>query len=141
MLSRNNNNGSFIVGPPFSSKIHFKLKILSRIPNRDFEKITISPHGQNSNSKTKIKAFGEEVKPLHEYKNAVRVFDDTLGSSNSKYIDQSFIKVAHNNLDIYYLSQSLFYLPKRTIKNKSNKKLLFNQTMKDIENLYRDVIG
>ena len=69
------------------------------------------------------------------------VFDDFLGSSNSRFIDQFFIRGRHNNLDFYYLSQSYFDLPKRTIRNNSNKVFLFNQTLKDIEHLYRDVAG
>ena len=32
-------------------------------------------------------------------------------------------------------------MPKRTIRNNSNKKNLFNQTLKDIEHTYRDVAG
>ena len=37
------------------------------------------------------------------------------------------------------LSQSYFGLPKRTIRNNGNKIFLFNQTLKDIENIYRVV--
>ena len=44
-------------------------------------------------------------------------------------------------MDIYYLSQSYFELPKRTLLKKSNKKILFIQTIKHIESLYRDVAG
>ena len=32
-------------------------------------------------------------------------------------------------------------MPKRTIRNISNKTILFNQTLKDIEHTYRDVAG
>ena len=64
-----------------------------------------------------------------------------MGSSKSKYIDQFFIRGRHNNLDIYYLSESYFDLPKRTIRNNSNKVFLFNQTLKGIANVYRDVGG
>ena len=32
-------------------------------------------------------------------------------------------------------------MPKRTIENDSNKIILFNQTLKDIEHIYRDVSG
>ena len=69
------------------------------------------------------------------------VFDDILCSSNSRFIDQFFIRGRHNILDIYYLSQSCFDLPKRTVRNNSNKIILFNQTLKDIEHIYRDVAG
>ena len=52
-----------------------------------------------------------------------------------------FLSVRHNPLDLYYLSQSYFGLPKGTKRIISNKKFLFNQTLKDIENKYRDVVG
>ena len=44
------------------------------------------------------------------------------------------------NLVFLYLSQS-FDLPKRTIWNNSNEIILFNQTLKNIENVDRDVGG
>ena len=136
----NNNNRTLIVGPSFSGKTHLMLKILSQIRDRDIYIITKSPPEQYSN-KIKIKEISDEIKPLNEYENGVIVFDDVLGSSNSRYIDQFFIRGRHNNLDIYYLSQSYFDLPKRTIRNNSNKIILFNQTLKDIENIYRDIPG
>ena len=36
------------------------------------------------------------MKSLTEYENAIIVFDDVLGSSNSRYIDQFFIRGRHN---------------------------------------------
>ena len=79
------------------------------------------------------------IKPLNEYENAIIVFDDIIDSSKSRNIDQFFIKTRQNILDIYYLSQSYFDLPKRSIKNNSKKTILFNQTLKAIENINRDV--
>ena len=117
------------------------LKILSRISDRDIYIIIKSPPEQYSNSKIKIKEISDEIKPLNENENAIVVFDDILGSTNSRFIDQFFIRRRHNNLDIYYLSQSYFDLPKRTIRNNSNKVILFNQTLKDIEHIYKDVAG
>ena len=136
-----NNNRTLLVGPSFSGKTYLMLKILSRIPDRDIYIITKSPPEQYSNSKIKIKEISDEIKPLSEYANGIIVFDDILGLSNSRFIDQFFIRGRHNNLDIYYLSQSYFDLPKRTIRNNSNKFILFNQTLKDIEHIYRDVAG
>ena len=69
------------------------------------------------------------------------MFDVVLVSSNSRFKDQFFIKGRHNYLDIFYLSQSYFDLPKKTIRNNSNKFILFKQTLKDIEHIYRDVAG
>ena len=37
--------------------------------------------------------------PLNEYDDGITVFDDILDSSNSKYIDQFFIRGRHNSLD------------------------------------------
>ena len=137
----NNNNRTLLVGPSVSGKTYLMLKTLSRKPNRDIYIITKSPPEQYTNSKIKIKEIGDEIKSLNEYENGIIVFDDILDSSNSRFIDQFFIRGRHNNLDIYYLSQSYFDLPKRTIRNNSNKIILFNQTLKDIEHIYRDVAG
>ena len=117
------------------------LKTLSRIPDRDIYIITKSTPEQYTNSKIKFIEISDEIKPLNEYENGIIVFEDVLGSSNSRFIDQFFIRGQHNNLDIYYLSKSYFDLPKRTIRNNSNKFILFNQTLKDIEQIYRDVGG
>ena len=115
------------------------LKILSRIPDPDIYIITKSPPEQYTISKIKIKEKSDEIKPLNEYENGIIVFDDILGSSNSRFIYQFFIRGRHNNLDIYYLSQFYFDLPKRTIRNNSNKFVLFNQTLK-IFSIYREML-
>ena len=140
-IENNNNNRTLLVGPSFSGKTYLMLKTLSRIPDRDFYIITKSPSEQYTNSKIKIKEKSDEIQPLNEYENGVILFDDILGSSHSRFIDQFFIRGRHNNLDIYYLSQSYFKLPKRTIRNNSNKIVLLNQTLKDIEHIYRVVAG
>ena len=137
----NNNNRTLLVGSSFAGKTYLMLKILSQMIDRDICIITKSPPEQYTTSKIKIKEITDEIKPLNEYENGDIVFDDILGSSNSKFIDQFFIRGRHNNLDIYYLLQSYFDLPKRTIRNNSNKIILFNQTLKDIEHIYRDVAG
>ena len=103
-----NNNRTFLVGPSFSSKTYVMLKLLSRIPDRDFYIVTKSPHQRYSNSEIKIKELTEEVKSLNQYETAIIVFDDILGSTDSRYIDQFFVSCRHNNLDNFYLSQSCF---------------------------------
>ena len=109
--NNNYNNRTLLVGPPFSGKTYLMLKILSRISHRDIYIFTKSPPEQYTNSKIKIKEINDEIKPLNEYGNGIIVFDDILDSSNSRFIDQFFIRGGHNNLDIYYLSQSHFDLP------------------------------
>ena len=56
-------------------------------------------------------------------------------------MDQFFIRGRHLTLDIYYLSQSCFNIPTKSNRNNGNKILLLNQTLKDIENRYRNVGG
>ena len=70
--------------------------------------------------KMKVKAIGEKIEPLIEYKNNVIVFEDYFGSPNSERIDQFFVRGTHDNLDVYPLSHFYFDLPKRTIRNRSN---------------------
>ena len=72
------------------------LKILSRVPNRDIHIITKPPPEQYSNSKIKTKEISDEIKPLNEKENAMIVFDDILGSPNSRLVDQYFIRGRHN---------------------------------------------
>ena len=57
---------------------------------------------------------------MNEYENAIIVLDDVLGSTNNRDLDQFFMTGRHNNLGIYYLSQSDFDLPRRTTKNICN---------------------
>ena len=116
-------------------------KIHSQIPNRDIYIITKSPFEQFSNSKIKIKETAEETKTLTENTTSIIGLDEILGTSITRYIDQVFNRGRHNNFYIYNLSQSSFNLPKRTIRNISNKTILFNQTLKGTENMYRDVGG
>ena len=140
-VNTNKKNRTLLVGPSFSGETYLMLKFFSRIPARDVYIITKSPLEQYSNSKIEIKEISDEIKPLTEHENAVIVFDDILGSSNNRLVDQYFITGRHNDLDIFYLSQSYFDLPKRTIRNISYKFILFNRTLKDIEHIYRDVSG
>ena len=112
----NNNNRTLIVGPSFSGKTHLILKMLSRIPNRDFYKLTNSPPEEYINQNQ-----GHWLGALNEYEEAIIVFFDFLTSSNSQYKDQFLIKGRHNNLDLYYLLQAFFDLSKRTVRNNSKK--------------------
>ena len=58
----------------------------------------------------KKKETSEEIRLVHGYEIAIIVFDDILGTSNSKNIDQFFIGGRHNKIFIYYLTQSYFDL-------------------------------
>ena len=138
-VNTDNNHRKFLVGPSFSGKTYLMLKNPPRIPNRDLYIITKSPPEQYSTSQIKTKEIREGIKHQNEHENTIIFFDDILGSSNSKYIDLISIRRRHNNLDNCFLSQLYFDLPKRSIRNTSQKTFLFDRTLRDIENIYRDV--
>ena len=82
------------------------------------------------NQYRKIKAqTSDEIQPIEHYGNITVVFDDMLLSKQESNIDLFFTRGRHNNIDIYYISQSYFHLPKNTIRNNSNIIILFKQTL------------
>ena len=81
----------------------------------------------------------ENVGDLEEYRGCCVVFD--MLDSNQKLIDPFFTRGRHKLCDVFNLSQNYFDLPKRTIRNNSNKIILFQQTLKEVEHIYRDIAG
>ena len=138
----NNCNRTLIVGPSFCGKTHLLL-ILIRIYDKEkqIHIITRSP-GQYTNTEIEDISVNEDLedRTIPDFQNCCVVFDDMLDTSQ-KIIDPFFIGGRHNDLDVYYLSQSYFDLPKRTIRNNSNIIILFQQTLKDVEHIYRDIAG
>ena len=63
-----------------------------------------------------------------------------LGARNSSQIDEIFTRGRHKDLDVYYISQSFFGLPRQSIINNSDRILLFTQSLRGFQNMY-DVIG
>ena len=75
---------------------------------------------------------------LEECRGCCVVFDDML-DSNQKLIGPFFTRGRHKFCDVHYLSQSYFDVPKKTIRNISNIKILFQQTLKDVEHVFKDI--
>ena len=110
------------------------LKILEKIGNqRPIQIITRSPN-QDPNYKT-----SKEIKPLNKYKGSVVIFDDMLGAKNSSQLDEFFTRGRHENLDVYYISQSYFALPRQSIRNNSDRLILFKQTLRVVQSMYHDI--
>ena len=96
------------------------LKVLEKIGNkRPLHIVTRSPN-QYPNYKT-----SNEIKPINKYKGSVVIFDDMLGAKNSSQIDDFFTRGRHEDLDVYYISQSYFALPRQSIRNNSDRLILF----------------
>ena len=136
-------NRTLIVGPSFCGKTYLLLnKIKLRrfdYPDQQIKIITRSPE-QYENIDVEDVSVEEQITDFQDYQNCCVVFDDML-DSNQKLIDPFFTRGRHNDLDVYYLSQSYFDLPLRTIRNNSNIIILFQQTLKDVMNIYSDIAG
>ena len=64
-----------------------------------------------------------------------------IGAQNSSQNDKIFTRGRHENLDVYYFSQSYYGLPRQSIRNNSVKILLFKQRLRNVERIYRDIGG
>ena len=132
-------------GPSFCGKTHLLLNKLQliRLDNPE-QKICIITRSPEQYNKIEIEDVSVEEdlgdKSIQDFQNCCVVFDDML-DSNQKLIDPFFTRGRHNDLDDYYLSQSYFDLSERTIRNNSNIIILFQQTLKDVEHIYRDIAG
>ena len=143
----NETNRTLIVGPSFCGKTHLLLNKLRLIRLEDPEKqiriITRSPE-QYEDVELRNDIGGvsveENVGDLEEYRGCCVVFDDML-DSNQKLIDPFFTRGRHKSCDVYYLCQSYFDAPKKTVRNNSNIIILFQQTLKDVEHIHRDISG
>ena len=122
-----------VIGPRNVGKTYYMLKILEKIGNkRPVHVITRSPD-QYPNYRT-----SNEIKPINKYKGSVVIFDDMLGARNCSQIDEVFTRGRHEDLDVYYISQSYFALPKQSIRNNSDRLILFKQTLRDVQSVYYD---
>ena len=133
-VSTYENHRHVVIGQSNVGKTYYMLKILEKIDNkRPIHIITRSPN-QYPNYKT-----SNEIKPINKYKGSVVIFDDMLGAKNSSQIKEFFVTGRHEDLDVYYISQSYFALPRQSIRNNSDRLILFNQTLRDVPSMYHDI--
>ena len=134
IVSTYESHACVVIGPRNVGKTYYMLKILEKIGNkRPIHKITRSPN-QNPNYKT-----SSEIQAINNYKGSVNIFDDILGAKNSSQIDEFFTRGRHEDLDVYYISQSYFALPRQSIRNNSDRLILFKQTLRDVQKMYYDI--
>ena len=133
-VSKFENRSKIIIGPRNVGKTYYMLKILERIGNkRPIHMITRSPN-QYPNYKTST-----DIKPINKYKGSIVIFDDMLVAKNSSQIDEFFTRGRHEDLDVYYISQSYFALPRQSIRNNSDRLILFKQTLRDVQSMCYDI--
>ena len=138
-------NRTLIVGPSFCGKTYLLINKLHlfRLDNLEQQiKITTRSPEQYENIQLEDVSVEEDLedRTIQDFQNCCVVFDDML-DSNQKLGDPFFTRGRHNDLDVFYLSHSYFDLPKRTIRNNSIIIILFQQTLKDVEHIYRDIAG
>ena len=134
IVSKYENHRHVVIGPSNVGKTYYMLKVLEKIGNkRPINIITRSPN-QYPNYKTSI-----EIKPINKYKGSIVIFDDMLGGKNCSQIDEFFTRGRHEDLDVYYISQSYFALPRQSIRNNSDRLILFKQTLRDVQSMYYDI--
>ena len=128
------NHRHVVIGPSNVGKTYYMLKVLEKIGNkRPIHIITRSPN-QYPNYKSST-----EIKPINKYKGSIVIFDDMLGAKNSSQIDEFFTRGRHEDIDVYYISQSYFGLPRQSIRNNSDRLILLKQTLRDVQSMYYDI--
>ena len=134
IVSNFEKHAKVIIGPRNVGKTYYILKVVEKIGNRrPVHIITRSPN-KYPNYKT-----SSEIKPINIYKGSVVIFRDLLGARNSSQIDEFSTRGRHEDLDVYYISQSYFGLPRQSIRNNGDRLLLFKQTLRDVQIMYYDI--
>ena len=133
-VSKYENRANVVIDPRNVGKTFYILKVLDKIGNqRPIHMITRSPN-QYPNYKT-----CSEIRPINKYKGSVVIFDDMLGAKNSSQIDEVFTRGTHKDLGVFYISQSYLALPRQSIRNNSDRLIMFKQTLRDVQSMYHDI--
>ena len=133
-VSTYENHRHVVIGPNNVGKTYYILKILEKIGKKRPIHIITRSTTQYPNYKT-----NNEIKPINKFKGSVVIYDDMLGAKNSSQIDEFFTRGRHEDLDVYYISQSYFGLPRQNIRNDSDRLILFKQTLRDVQSMYYDI--
>ena len=129
-VSQYENHAYIVIGPRNVGKTFYMLKVLEKITDKKpIFIITRSPN-QYPNYTT-----NSEIKTINKYKRTVVIFDDMLGARNCSQIDEFFTRGRHEGLDVYYISQSYFALPRQSIRSNSQRLILFKQTLGDVQSM------
>ena len=106
------------------------LKILKKIGNQ--RPIQIETRSLNHYPRYKT---SNEVNPIKKYKGSVVIFDDILGARNSSQIDVFYTRGRQEDLSVFYVSHGYFGLPRQSIRNNSDRLILFKQTLRDVQSM------
>ena len=65
------------------------------------------------------------------------IFDDIMLGSQNK-AEAFFTRGRHNNIDVIYIAQSYFRLPRQTVRENANFFIFFRQDNKNLSHIYQD---
>jgi hypothetical protein len=109
----------------YQEKYKFLENILSSIPS-----INYFPFTDN-----------DEVPPPETLpSNSLMIFDDVICEKQNN-ITSYFTMGRHNNIDIFYLSQTYSKIPKQLIRDNANFIILFRQDELNLKHIYRDHVA
>lgn len=75
------------------------------------------------------------LSPQEANKNSLMIFDDICLESQ-KIVQEYFSASRHNNIDIFYISQSYAQIPKQLIRDNCNFLIIFPQDMRNLKHIY-----
>ena len=115
-------------------KTYYILKVLEKIGNQGPIHTITRSSNQYPNYKT-----SNEIKPINKYKGSIVIFDDLLGAQNSSQINNLYTRGRHEDIEVYYISQSYFAIPRQSIRNNCDRLILFKQTLRHVQSMYQDI--
>ena len=99
---------------------------IEKVAQQTLKKVVKIAHFYNSDEEIK------DPKDLDENKSHIMIFDDVM-NNNQKVIKDYFCAGRHNNVNMFYLCQSLHQLPKHGIRQNANIFILFKQDQKTLK--------
>ena len=105
-------------------------KCLKKIGNQKPIHITTRSPNQYPNYKTST-----DIKAIRKYKGSIVIFDDVVGDRDCSQVDDFYTRGRHEDLGVFYVSQRYFALPRQSIRNNSDRLILFKQTIRVVQSM------
>ena len=80
-----------------------------------------------------------KLNQYNKYKESITFFWWYVRCSKQFSNSNFYIRGPHENLEVCYISQSYFALPRQSIRNKSDIVILLKQSLRDVQCMYRDL--
>ena len=128
------NKSRIPVGPSFSDKDYVIMKKLEMVTDRKIFIITksLEQHSDYNNEERNREMIKDE--------SGMVIFGGML-QYNRNDLDNFSTRGRQKKRDVFYLSQSDFDLPKSLKWSHRSLNIFFEQTLKDVEKVYRDFVG